>query len=144
LLGEEDGKEVKFYVNVSNPFGNSRYKEMGWSGADEVFPEHHNRTLLTERLDTVVSRLGLPLPDFVKMDVQGSEWAVVGGGRETLTHASHLLVELQVNEYNRGAPGKAATEAAVEALGFALAARSPEQTSNDNSGYTNDYLFVKQ
>ena len=100
VLSNVDDAEVKFYYNDNFPGGNSYYKEHN----DDVFPEDRFITLKTERLDTVVERLGLPLPDLVKIDVQGADRDVFEGGQKTIGHAEHLIVELQKVYYNLGAP----------------------------------------
>ncbi len=54
------------------------------------------------RLDTLVKKYGLPLPDLVKIDVQGAEKDVLDGGWESINAAKHLIVEMQSTEYNLG------------------------------------------
>ncbi len=56
----------------------------------------------TFTIDNAVSR-GLGRPDFIKIDVQGSESAVLRGARDTLKTTSLILIELPLVEYNEGA-----------------------------------------
>ena len=40
----------------------------------------------------------------IKIDAQGGELNILKGATECLKHASHLIVELQIVNYNDGAP----------------------------------------
>ncbi len=102
VLSNENGKKVNFYQNDTHPGGNSYYREIGTPSSKELFNEYQERT--TRTLDYLVGVYNLPLPDLVKIDVQGSEQDVIKGGMKTLKHCEHLIVELQKKEYNLGAP----------------------------------------
>jgi FkbM family methyltransferase len=99
-LSDEDGKTVSWYQNDFNPTGNSYYRAVG---NREYFPEDSFVEYKTDRLDTIVAARGFPLPDFVKIDVQGAEVDIVRGGSNTLKNAQRLIIELQSVEYNKGA-----------------------------------------
>jgi hypothetical protein len=58
----------------------------------------------TYALDDLVNLRSFPLPDLVKIDVQGCEKDIVMGGQKTLRHAKHLIIEMQHVDYNLGAP----------------------------------------
>lgn len=82
----------------------------GTSG-DSYFRELTNRyaavapkTRLATTLDQMIEEHGLPLPDFIKADVQGAELDVLTGGREALNHAKLVLLECPILPYNLGAP----------------------------------------
>ena len=47
-------------------------------------------------LDTLVKTRGLPLPDLVKIDVQGFEGRVLAGAEATLRHAKRIVVEVSL------------------------------------------------
>jgi FkbM family methyltransferase len=102
ILSDEDNKKVNFYENDIHPGGNSYYREIGTPSSRELFNEYETRT--TRALDSIVKEYNPPLPDLVKLDVQGSEQDVIKGGAKTLKHCSNLIVELQKREYNLGAP----------------------------------------
>jgi len=90
-------------------------------------------------LDSVVRERGFPLPDLVKMDVQGGERDVVAGGRETLRAAEHIIAELQKTQYNEGAPLADEVREYIEsALGVACVA--PLFCDNGPDG---DYGFAR-
>lgn len=102
VLSDKDDNIVKFYQNDYLPGGNSYYREIG-CGNGKYFPEDKYIEKKTTKLDTIVKERGFPLPDFVKIDVQGAEVDVIRGGINTIKNASRLIVELQHNEYNLGA-----------------------------------------
>jgi len=100
VLSDVTGKEVKWYQNTMMPGGNSYYRENNSS----VFPENAFKVRTSCTLDDVVHKNQFPLPDLVKIDVQGCEKDIVVGGRETLKAAKHLIIEMQNTDYNLGAP----------------------------------------
>lgn len=55
-------------------------------------------------LDELVHREKLPLPDLVKIDVQGFEEKVIAGGTSTLGGAQRIVVEASLNPIYRGQP----------------------------------------
>jgi hypothetical protein len=79
-----------------------------------------------------------PLPDLVKIDVQGSEQDVIQGGIKTLANANHLIVEMQKVEYNKGAPLVSETLPWIESRGWKCVA--PLFADNGADG---DYGFVR-
>jgi FkbM family methyltransferase len=99
LLSDKDGNKVKFYQNDQWPGGNSYYRENN----NEYFPQHNYVELKTKTLDTVVKERGFPLPDFIKIDTQGSEIDILRGATNTIKYAKKMIVELQRVEFNLGA-----------------------------------------
>lgn len=55
-------------------------------------------------LNEVAHRERLPLPDLVKIDVQGFEGKVIAGGMSTLRGAQRIVVETSLNQIYRGQP----------------------------------------
>jgi FkbM family methyltransferase len=106
VLSNESGKEVDFYQNDNAPGGNSYYRENPDVNpeASKYFNESHCRRLKSVTLDALVRLKPLPLPDLIKMDVQGAELDVIKGSVETIKNIKHIILELQVVEYNKGAP----------------------------------------
>jgi len=102
LLGAENGQIVKYYQNDFQPTGNSYYREIGCEHGD-YHPVNQYLWKPLQTLDTVVSKKGFPLPDFVKMDVQGAEWDIFLGAQNAFSKVQHLVMELQHTEYNQGA-----------------------------------------
>ena len=90
-------KTVDFYHNDST--GDSYYKE-NTSFYEEVKPIKKQ----TITLDSIVRDQNIALPDFIKLDTQGSELDILAGGIVCLRHASLVYIELPILSYNLGAP----------------------------------------
>jgi hypothetical protein len=58
--------------------------------------------------------------DMLKLDVQGAELDVLRGAARTLAGIEVIVIELSLQEYNKGAPLIAEVMARLDALGFAL------------------------
>jgi FkbM family methyltransferase len=136
LLGDTDGKIVKFYNNDQLPGGNSYYRETFMDG--RFFPSDAYAEMIMHRLDTVVDNMGFPYPDFVKIDVQGSEQDVIRGGERILSHASRMIVEMQHVQYNDGAPLVADVLPYIESIGWKCDANRFCEAEHDA-----DYGFVR-
>ncbi|MCI0539734.1 MAG: FkbM family methyltransferase [Verrucomicrobiales bacterium] len=54
------------------------------------------------RLDGLVPARAMPSPDLVKIDVQGYERAVLAGGKETLSEAQRIVIEVSLQPIYRG------------------------------------------
>jgi FkbM family methyltransferase len=135
ILSEEDNKEVKWYENKTIPTGNSYYKENN----NEVFPEDNYKVRMTETLNTVVNKRKFPLPDLVKIDVQGCEKDIIIGGKNIIKHAKHLIVEMQHADYNKNAPKFNEVIPVIESMGFELVTQL-----FCNNGPDGDYHFINK
>ncbi|MDB4902154.1 MAG: methyltransferase, FkbM family [Mucilaginibacter sp.] len=60
--------------------------------------------ILIKRLDYLIDQNLLPIPDIVKLDVQGFELEVLKGMGEYLNKVSYLIVEVSFKEYYYGQP----------------------------------------
>ena len=116
VLSDKDDEEVKFYIGDSPDVENT-----GFSYYQEN-TKHYTRgkfiTLPTKTLDTFVKKEKLPLPNFVKMDTQGSEVDIINGGKETLSHAWVIHCEVPLLEYNKGSPNFSEYQEAFKSIGF--------------------------
>jgi FkbM family methyltransferase len=91
-------KKVKFYSKV-------------WGG-DSYYLENSNfydknlddKEVTTTTLDKIVKENDIPLPDFIKIDTQGSEIDILKGGNTILKNCSIIYLECPIIEYNLGAP----------------------------------------
>lgn len=72
------------------------------------------------RLDDYLAEQGLPLPDLIKLDVQGFELAALSGGSAALTHAKALIVEVSFVELYKGQCMFAQVCSFLDAYGFGL------------------------
>ena len=83
--------EVPIYFNAGNASNHeglaSLFTMEGQGAAQEV--------IALARLDDIAGREGISKIDFIKIDVEGSEWAVLKGGARVLqAHRPALMVEL--------------------------------------------------
>lgn len=81
LLSEKEGEEMVFYENET---------------ASSVIPVHKDNPIkkITTTVDTVIENIQFPLPDFLKLDVQGFELEVLKGATKALQHATFCLLEV--------------------------------------------------
>lgn len=133
VLSDEINKEVKWFENPIFPGGNSYYKEKN----ELVFPSDEYKIKKCNTLTSVIKSKGFPLPDIIKIDVQGCEKDIILGGKEIIKEAKHLIVELQHAHYNEDAPLYSEVIPIIEELGFKL--EKPLFCNNGNDG---DYHFV--
>ena len=96
VLGPREGQEINYFKCKNGvPTGNGIYKE----NTEYTF-EPEKRICTT--LDTLFDE-GDRF-DLIKMDVQGAELDILKGGMRTIKKAECLLLEMQMKEYNIGAP----------------------------------------
>jgi FkbM family methyltransferase len=141
VLSDKNNKEVTFFQNTWDPGGNSYYRENVEVNpqAEIYFNDSHKRTYHTATLDTIVWLKGFAWPDLIKMDVQGAELDVLKGARNCLDTATNLILELQVVEYNKGAPLRDEVISYLDSIGFKLQNNGPFH----NAGPDGDYHFIK-
>ena len=96
VLGEQEGKEIDYFrCKDGVPTGNGIYQE------NTQFKFEPERRICTT-LDTLFDEHDRF--DLIKMDVQGAELDIIKGGLRTIRKSEALLLELQMTEYNLGAP----------------------------------------
>jgi FkbM family methyltransferase len=142
VLSDKTGEEVEFYQNLEHPGGNSLYKENPNLSplATELFPEIKKVKYITQSLDDLIAKNNLPLPDLIKMDIQGSELSVLQGATEVLKHCNHLILELQHQDYNMGAPNFKEVIAYLALLGY----ETNGMFSGSTLGVDGDYHFFRK
>lgn len=118
VLCDQDEKMVDFWLEPENTAGNSYYRER-----TAAYQNTRPWTRVGMRLDSVVINQGWPLPDLVKVDVQGAELDVARGARMCLEQAQDVFVECQLHEYNEGAPNVEQTLSFFERIGFEVVAQ---------------------
>jgi len=143
VFSNEDGKEVEFYQNDYHPGGNSYYKENEVINPDTVnfFNESNRRVLKTITLNTAVKMNNFPIPDLVKMDVQGAEMDVLQGASDVLPYVKHVILELQRVEYNKGAPLRETVIEYMDSIGFDCMGQF---SINGQDGPDGDYHFINR
>lgn len=97
VLSNPGRTHVEFF-NGSNT-GDSYYKETTKSYDNQGFI-----SLPCITLDTLVSQLQLPPPDFIKIDTQGSELDILNGASNLIGEVSLIYIECPIIKYNDGAP----------------------------------------
>lgn len=140
-LSSEDDAEVGFYYNFDYPGGCSYYQENEKinSVAAKLYPEATKRLLKTVTLDTLVKSKKYPLPDLIKMDIQGAELDVIKGAPECISHARDIILELQLVDYNKGAPKAQEVIDHMSSIGFKCVAEKFSKNRFDA-----DYHFVNE
>ena len=73
---------VPFFQNDIYPGGNSYYKEIGHPNSENLYNNSNCFLRNTYKLDTIVKNKNFPLPDLVKIDVQGCEKDIIQGGKK--------------------------------------------------------------
>ena len=137
VLSDRDGRQVEFYENSLYPAGSSYYREV-MSAKGDLFPVGTHTVRTARALDSVVREYCFPPPDLVKIDVQGAERDVMIGGMATLATAERLIVEMQHEVYNQGAPLVGDTLPWIESLGWHC-----DASLFSNNGSDGDYGFVR-
>ena len=135
LLSSPDKRAVDFYQNEHDPGGNSYYKENQTYGGNQV--EYLPIKRFTKTLDSIISDIGLPFAELIKMDVQGAELDVISGGLNAIAHAKYVILEVAKVEYNLGAPAANKVFDRMVELGF-----NRKEVICDN-GFDVDYLFSR-
>lgn len=95
---------------LSNNFNEVNFYKIQGTG-DSIFRENTKlykdiraEKIITTTLDHVISENGLPQPDFIKIDTQGSELLILQGGKIALNNTKLLVVEMPIVKFNLGAP----------------------------------------
>jgi FkbM family methyltransferase len=102
-------------IAIANSEGTAEFlaplAEDASSGDGHVLPDQDRSgcaaiRVKTSSLDQIVCDLGLDRIDFIKIDVEGFEWAVLQGARSTIErHRPHIIFESDLN-YMRRAQGE--------------------------------------
>ena len=100
------------------PGGSKHTVGDGSPAGGERAPSAYRQPILVWSLDDLVERFGLPLPDHMKVDVDGPELAVITGSSRILAagHVKSLLVEMDQSHAEQVVD-------ALEASGYALGER---------------------
>ena len=80
----------------------------------------HERQIPMSTLAAVVNDHKLPLPDFIKLDVQGAEKLIIQGSPSIISHAEVVILESKILEYNKGAPSLFEIMTLMDGLGYCL------------------------
>lgn len=139
LLSDVDNKELKFYQNDFHPGGCSYYREIGSEHSKFIYPEDQYIIKKSRSLDSLVQENKYPIPDLIKIDVQGAELDILKGAMKTLSNVKCLIIELQHTQYNEGAPLVNVTKKYLEDNGWFCIA---EKFSFNGHNADDDYCFI--
>lgn len=141
LLSNKSHEMKKFYLNEFSPGGASYYREIGSQESARLYQEDRYYIMETMTLDDVVEQKKFPLPDLVKMDIQGTEKDVLEGGTKIMKNTQHLIMELPKEniQYNLHAPTAKETIELASKLGWECTA----PLFSDNGQYDGDYGFTR-
>ena len=142
VLTKEDDKSILFNQNLEHPGGNSYYHENPELSpmANELWKPENEVEKIGMTLDTIVRQMKFSQPDLIKMDVQGAELDILYGSKEVLKHCNHLILELQHEDYNIGAPKSNEVIEYMESLGF----KSHGMFCGSTLGADGDYYFTRE
>lgn len=97
------------------------------------------------KFDLTTSTLDLEFTDqtfnLIKMDVQGSELDIILGGKNLLSKAELLLIEVSFTEYNKGGPHAKEIIAELEKLAFFVVDTIDEHHDSKGNLVQVDFLF---
>lgn len=96
---------VPIALNNKNGFNSMTHSTTDWGGALSAFEQSYGyegkelRNVFSYRtlgltLDFLVQTLAIPLPDYIKIDVDGIEHLILEGGEKSLVNVKEILVEL--------------------------------------------------
>jgi FkbM family methyltransferase len=92
---------MNFALGDDNKTSHMHYSEANRSGAfvaDSVDGTGESAAVDVRRLDDVVGSLGVPVVDFIKIDVEGYERKVIEGGWSTIA-ANRCLIQMELNSW---------------------------------------------
>jgi len=130
-------KKVKFFSNSST--GDSYFIEQ------TSFYKENFKTIVKETitLDEIVEKEKIPLPDFIKIDTQGSELDILKGAQKTIDYCSLIYLECPFIEYNQNAPNLSEYLNYLKSINF-LPLDICEVHKMDNIVIQIDILFLKK
>lgn len=97
ILSDPDKTSVDFYNGGDT--GDSYYKE-----TTDHYDHRQPVNLPCRTLDSVVEEHNLPLPQFLKIDTQGSELDILSGAKKVMQHSDLIYLECPIIEFNYKAP----------------------------------------
>lgn len=96
-LGSATGIGTLKYKTLDPGQSRHRFYEGAWRRAASA-SRHYHQPVLSMTLDDVVAQFGLPLPDHIKLDVDGAELNVLQGASATLAAPSLKSILIEIDE----------------------------------------------
>lgn len=140
VVSNSDRRSVTFWQNDTHPAGSSYYRENDQlcPHSSQLYTNAQSATVCCQTLQTISTRRQWPLPDLLKLDVQGAELDVLQGLID-LDCVEHIILELQHVEWNLGAPHCSQVITWLENHNFELVA-----PKFSNNGPDADYHFKRK
>jgi len=129
-ISEQDGL-ANFHLNANPaassllPFDEDRLRQ--WVGGEDLKPQAEV-TVPTTRLDSFLQHLKLPFVDYLKIDTQGADFAVIRSAGDKLSQIRKIKLEVTVTptQLYRGAAAKPEVVRYLTERGFALVCEQPQ------------------
>lgn len=137
-LSTENDREVEFYS--LNSSCDSYFKEN-----TDRFKDVKPKRVKTRSLASLAEEHGLPQPDMIKLDTQGSEIDILKGAESLLANCSLVHIEAPVIEANQGAPTFSEYLAFFESRGFRILDITQQHHQESWGGlFQLDILFLRK
>lgn len=134
LLGDAE-KDVTFYKAVGPDAGANTGASVYLEVSQHYTPgKYTTETLPMVPLDVYASRMNLPPPDMIKLDVQGAELDVLRGAESLLPTTKYVLMEVALHRWNKDAP-------MIEDVLSFMASHEFELIDIVDTHFTQNYLF---
>jgi FkbM family methyltransferase len=133
LLSSKDDELVQFEMDETN------------SRIEKVSQVSSHKTSKTKTLTSIFERNKYPLPDFVKIDIQGHEIEAMKGGEQIIRNAEFVLLECTVLDLGNNPPMINEVFNYMDALNFQLYDISQfMRRPSDKALFQIDALFIKK
>jgi hypothetical protein len=106
----------------------------GWDG--EVIQQVFEFETIGLSMTDVVDKMAIPLPDYIKMDVDGIEHLILGGGEKVLNNINGILIEINDAFHQQASQ----SQSLLSSAGLVLKEkRQSEMVSASTSGFQNAF-----
>ena len=138
-LGDEE-REVTFYTRSDKPHteGNSYYKEANYWDIPQLVQENK---ITLQKLDNIFEDDAVF--ELIKIDTQGSELDILKGGKNLISRATAVILEVAYIEYNEGAPTSDEVIKYMNGVGFEEIMSIGEHYEGDDISQK-DLLFLNK
>ena len=140
VLSHTNDATVTFYHDGGT--GDTYYRE-----TDEFLKSNYKTTVLpTKRLDTYINENNIPLPDLIKIDVQGAELDILTGCDEIMNHCKVIHCEIPAIgiEFNKGSPTQKEYLDFLESYGFTYKWKERDHKRDGKLIIQHDYVFARK
>jgi FkbM family methyltransferase len=138
LLG--DRKELVSFYSI-NSTGDSIFLEQTKHYKEGSYIE---KKIQMTTLEDVVNTHDLPLPDLIKMDVQGAEKVIINGSLSIVCNAHIVILEVAILEFNKSAPLILEMMTLMNDLGYSMLDLAELHYFPTQELFEVDIIFVKK